>query len=113
MTDFSYLFTTRFFSCSQNQPSAADLYHTLPLQLHHTCAVYFQHTQNVLHFFRWRNMRFSIKVGMGMAIYALLASIPDTRLTYPHVCSEWGLVSFMIVMSITLGLTNNSGNQRI
>jgi len=58
-------------------------------------------------------MRFSIKVGVGAAIYALPAFIPHTRPTYAHWRGEWGLVSYMIVMSMTLGQTNSSGKARI
>lgn len=69
----------------------------------------------------WKSMRvlrrdevkFSIKVGLGAAVYALPAFIPLTRPIYSHWRGEWGLVSFMIVMSMTLGQTNNSGNMRV
>ena len=63
--------------------------------------------------FRRRNVRFSIKVGVGAAIYALPAFIPQTRPIYSHWRGEWGLVSYMIVMSMTLGQTNNSGKARV
>lgn len=57
-------------------------------------------------------VKFSIKVGVGAAIYALPAFIPLTRPIYSHWRGEWGLVSYMIVMSMTLGQTNNSGIMR-
>ncbi|PUU72381.1 Fusaric acid resistance protein-like-domain-containing protein [Tuber borchii] len=66
-----------------------------------------------LSLFRRRNVRFSIKVGVGAAIYALPAFIPQTRPIYSHWRGEWGLVSYMIVMSMTLGQTNNSGKARV
>ncbi|RPB16577.1 hypothetical protein P167DRAFT_532133 [Morchella conica CCBAS932] len=58
-------------------------------------------------------IKFSIKVGVGAAVYALPAFIPYTRPIYSHWRGEWGLVSYMIVMSMTLGQTNNSGNLRV
>ncbi|KAG0633708.1 Fusaric acid resistance protein-like-domain-containing protein [Tuber brumale] len=66
-----------------------------------------------LSLFRQRNVRFSIKVGVGAAIYALPAFIPQTRPIYSHWRGEWGLVSYMIVISMTLGQTNNSGKARL
>lgn len=63
--------------------------------------------------FRKDEVKFSIKVGLGAAIYALPAFIPYTRPVYSHWRGEWGLVSYMIVMSMTLGQTNNSGNLRV
>ncbi|RPA99882.1 hypothetical protein L873DRAFT_1682405 [Choiromyces venosus 120613-1] len=66
-----------------------------------------------LSLFRRHNVRFSIKVGVGAALYALPAFIPQTRPIYSHWRGEWGLVSYMIVMSMTLGQTNNSGKARV
>ena len=58
-------------------------------------------------------VRFSIKVGVGAALYALPAFITSTRPIYSHWRGEWGLVSYMIVFSMTLGQTNNSGKARV
>ncbi|PWW79664.1 hypothetical protein C7212DRAFT_356449 [Tuber magnatum] len=66
-----------------------------------------------LSLFRQHNVRFSIKVGVGAAAYALPAFIRQTRPIYSHWRGEWGLVSYMIVMSMTLGQTNNSGKARV
>ena len=49
---------------------------------------------------------------MGEAIYALPAFIPHTGPTYPHSRGEWGLVSYMIVMSMTLSQANTSSKVR-
>jgi hypothetical protein len=62
---------------------------------------------------RQDNIKFSIKVGVGAALYALLAFIPATRPTFQLWRGEWGLVSYMIIMSMTLGQTNNSGEARV
>ncbi|TGZ84572.1 hypothetical protein EX30DRAFT_3064 [Ascodesmis nigricans] len=55
------------------------------------------------------NIKFGIKVGVGAAIFALPAFIPSMRPTFSHWRGEWGLVSYMVVMSMTRGQTNNSG----
>lgn len=59
------------------------------------------------------NIKFSVKVGVGAALYALPAFIPATRPTFSLWRGEWGLVSYMIIMSMTLGQTNNSGEARV
>ncbi|CUS15498.1 unnamed protein product [Tuber aestivum] len=66
-----------------------------------------------LSLFRQHNVQFSIKAGVGAAIYALPAFVPQTRPIYSRWHGEWGLVSYMIVMSMTLGQTNNSGKARV
>ncbi|KAK6360551.1 hypothetical protein TWF730_006691 [Orbilia blumenaviensis] len=62
--------------------------------------------------FRRDDVKFAFKVGVGAAIYALPSYIPFTRPIYSHYRGEWGLVSYMIVMSMTLGATNTSGLYR-
>ncbi|KAK6528080.1 hypothetical protein TWF281_009337 [Arthrobotrys megalospora] len=65
-----------------------------------------------LRMFRRDDVKFAFKVGVGAAIYALPSYIPLTRPIYSHYRGEWGLVSYMIVMSMTLGATNTSGLYR-
>ncbi|KAK6345288.1 hypothetical protein TWF718_007211 [Orbilia javanica] len=62
--------------------------------------------------FRRDDVKFAFKVGVGAAIYALPSYIPLTRPLYTQYRGEWGLVSYMIVMSMTLGATNTSGLYR-
>ncbi|KAF8254118.1 hypothetical protein K440DRAFT_648719 [Wilcoxina mikolae CBS 423.85] len=62
---------------------------------------------------RQDHVKFSVKVGVGAALYALPSFIPTTRPTFQLWRGEWGLVSYMIIMSMTLGQTNNSGEARV
>lgn len=57
-------------------------------------------------------VRFGLKVGTGASIYAMFAFIPETRPIYQHWRGEWGLLSFMIVCSITVGASNTTGLSR-
>jgi hypothetical protein len=59
------------------------------------------------------HIKFSVKVGVGAALYALPAFIPATRPTFSLWRGEWGMVSYMIIMSMTLGQTNSSGKARV
>lgn len=54
-------------------------------------------------------VRFGLKVGVGAALWAMLAFIPQTRDLYRHWRGEWGLLSFMIVCSMTVGAANTTG----
>ncbi|KAK6542978.1 hypothetical protein TWF694_006910 [Orbilia ellipsospora] len=65
-----------------------------------------------LRVFRRDDVKFAFKVGAGAAVYALPSYIPFTRPIYSHYRGEWGLVSYMIVISMTLGATNTSGLYR-
>ncbi|KAF3923347.1 hypothetical protein ABW21_db0204131 [Orbilia brochopaga] len=62
--------------------------------------------------FRRDDVKFAAKVGLGAALYALPSYISYTRPIYSHYRGEWGLVSYMIVISMTLGATNTSGVYR-
>ncbi|RKF59966.1 putative ribosomal protein l19 [Erysiphe neolycopersici] len=69
----------------------------------------------VLSFIKFLNrddVRFAIKVGIGASIYALFAYIPATRPFYQHWRGEWGLLSYMLVCSTTIGASNNVGSSR-
>lgn len=54
-------------------------------------------------------VRFAVKVGLGAALYALFAFIPGTRPIYRHYRGEWGLLSYMLVCSMTIGASNTTG----
>ncbi|POS84158.1 hypothetical protein EPUL_004266, partial [Erysiphe pulchra] len=70
----------------------------------------------VLSFIKFLNrddgLRFAIKVGIGASIYALFAYIPSTRPFYQHWRGEWGLLSYMLVCSTTIGASNTVGYSR-
>ncbi|KAJ2903257.1 hypothetical protein MKZ38_010209 [Zalerion maritima] len=58
------------------------------------------------------DIRFGLKVGFGAALWALLAFLPHTQPIYMHWRGEWGLLSFMIVCSMTVGASNTTGYAR-
>ncbi|KAH8900995.1 hypothetical protein GQ53DRAFT_834974 [Thozetella sp. PMI_491] len=58
------------------------------------------------------DVRFGIKVGIGATLWAMFAFIPQTRDAYQHWRGEWGLLSFMIVCSMTVGASNTTGWSR-
>ncbi|EJT80423.1 hypothetical protein GGTG_00422 [Gaeumannomyces tritici R3-111a-1] len=58
------------------------------------------------------DVRFGLKVGIGAMLWAMFAFIPATRPTYAHWRGEWGLLSFMIVCSMTVGASNTTGIAR-
>ncbi|KAI9368946.1 transcriptional regulator of RNA polII, SAGA, subunit-domain-containing protein [Aspergillus egyptiacus] len=62
--------------------------------------------------FRRDDTRFAIKVGAGAALYALPSFIPSTRPFYSHWRGEWGLLSYMLVCSMTIGSSNTTGYAR-
>jgi hypothetical protein len=62
---------------------------------------------------RQDKVKFGVKVGIGAAVYTLPAFIPSTRPTFTLWRLEWGLVSYMVVLSMTLGQTNSSGQARV
>ncbi|TWU71221.1 hypothetical protein ED733_000783 [Metarhizium rileyi] len=55
---------------------------------------------------------FGIKVGFGAALWAMFAFLDATRPLYNHYRGEWGLLSFMIVCSMTVGASNTTGWSR-
>ncbi|KAL2196557.1 Fusaric acid resistance protein-like-domain-containing protein [Corynascus similis CBS 632.67] len=55
------------------------------------------------------DVRFGLKVGVGAVLWASLAFMPQTRDLYRHWRGEWGLLSFMIVCSMTVGAANTTG----
>ena len=68
----------------------------------------------------WRGLRilqrddtkFAIKVGAGAALFALPSFIPSTRPFYQRWRGEWGLLSYMLVCSMTIGASNTTGFAR-
>ncbi|RAL05057.1 WD40 repeat-like protein [Aspergillus ibericus CBS 121593] len=65
-----------------------------------------------LGFFRRDDTKFAIKVGAGAAIYALPSFLQATRPFYSHWRGEWGLLSYMLVCSMTIGASNTTGYAR-
>jgi hypothetical protein len=77
---------------------------------HHTLAFW------LWELFRWLrrdDKKFAIKVGVGAALFALPSFIPETRPTYAHWRGEWGLLSYMLVCSMTIGATNTTSYARV
>ncbi len=65
-----------------------------------------------LSFFRRDDIKFAVKVGIGAALYALPSFLASTRPFYQHWRGEWGLLSYMLVCSMTLGASNTTGYAR-
>ncbi|KAL6697120.1 Fusaric acid resistance protein-like domain-containing protein [Trichoderma pleuroticola] len=69
-------------------------------------------SQSILRFARKiarDDILFGLKVGIGASLWAMLAFLEDTRDFYNHYRGEWGLLSFMIVCSMTVGASNTTG----
>ena len=62
--------------------------------------------------FRLDETKFAIKVGAGAALYALPSFLASTRPLYQHWRGEWGLLSYMLVCSMTIGASNTTGFAR-
>lgn len=62
--------------------------------------------------FRRDEVKFAIKVGTGAALYALPAFLSPLRPVYSHWRGEWGLLSYMLVCSMTIGASNTTGYAR-
>lgn len=65
-----------------------------------------------LRVFRRDDTKFAIKVGVGAALYALPSFLASTRPIYAHFRGEWGLLSYMLVCSMTIGASNTTGFDR-
>ncbi|KAI5290390.1 hypothetical protein KEM54_001675 [Ascosphaera aggregata] len=65
-----------------------------------------------LSWFERDDSKYAIKVGIGAALYALPAFLSSTRPIYSHWRGEWGLLSYMIVCSMTIGASNTTGFSR-
>jgi hypothetical protein len=75
--------------------------------------VFFRYLYAVASFLRRDDIRFAIKVGVGALLYAAPSFIPATRPVYQHWRGEWGLVSYMLVCSMTIGASNTTGYSRV
>ena len=65
-----------------------------------------------LGFLRRDDVKFAIKVGVGAALFAAPSFIISTRAFYSHWRGEWGLLSYMLVCSMTIGASNTTGYAR-
>lgn len=65
-----------------------------------------------LRIFRRDDVKYAVKVGIGAVLYAMWAFVPETRRLYGHWRGEWGLLSYMLVCSMTIGASNTTGWQR-
>lgn len=65
-----------------------------------------------LRFFRRDDTKFAVKVGAGAALFALPSFLIETRDFYQHWRGEWGLLSYMLVCSMTIGASNTTGLAR-
>lgn len=73
---------------------------------------FFHHVWTMLSVFRRDDTKFAIKVGIGATLFALPSYITRTRPIYSHWRGEWGLVSYMLVCSMTIGASNTTGYSR-
>ncbi|KAJ4355003.1 hypothetical protein N0V95_003340 [Ascochyta clinopodiicola] len=62
--------------------------------------------------FRRDDLKYAVKVGIGAVLYAMWSFIQPTRELYGHWRGEWGLLSYMLVCSMTIGASNTTGFQR-
>lgn len=63
-------------------------------------------------FFRTDEIKFALKVGIGAALYALPSFLSLTRPFYLFWRGEWGLLSYMLVCSMTIGASNTTSYAR-
>ena len=73
----------------------------------------FRELYAMLSFLRRDDKKFAIKVGFGAMLYALPSFIEATRPIYSHWRGEWGLLSYMLVCSMTIGAANTTGYSRV
>ncbi|KAF1963582.1 hypothetical protein CC80DRAFT_460415 [Byssothecium circinans] len=62
--------------------------------------------------FRRDDVRYAFKVGIGAVLYAMWSFIPSTQKFYSLWRGEWGLLSYMLVCSMTIGASNTTGFHR-
>ncbi|KAH7118779.1 Fusaric acid resistance protein-like-domain-containing protein [Dendryphion nanum] len=58
------------------------------------------------------DVKYAAKVGLGAILYAMWSFFPSTKAQYGHWRGEWGLLSYMLVCSMTIGASNTTGFQR-
>ena len=61
---------------------------------------------------RQEDNKFAIKVGIGAVLFALPNYIPSTADLFAQYRGEWGLLSYALVCSMTIGASNTTGVQR-
>jgi len=66
-----------------------------------------------LRFLRRDDVKFAIKVGVGAALFALPSFLESSRPIYAQWRGEWGLLSYMLVCSMTIGASNTTGFARL
>lgn len=64
-------------------------------------------------FLRQRDVKYAIKAGAGAALLACPAFIHSTRPTFKEYQGQWALVSFMVVISPTVGQSNQMSLHRL
>ena len=87
----------------------ADLYATRDQNLKEPFSHRVYRTLRIL---RRDDIRFAVKVGIGAALFSLPAFLSFTRPYFQHWRGEWGLVSYMVVCSMTIGASNTTGLER-
>lgn len=73
---------------------------------------FFRRLWDAMAILRRDDTKFAIKVGVGAALYAMPSFIPATRPFYARWRGEWGLLSYMLVCSMTIGASNTTGYSR-
>ncbi|KAK9319832.1 Fusaric acid resistance protein-like-domain-containing protein [Lipomyces orientalis] len=66
-----------------------------------------------LRVFRRNDVKYGIKVGIGAMIFTMPAFIDQSRDIFYHYRGEWGLISFVIVMNISIGSSLSAAFYRI
>jgi hypothetical protein len=59
--------------------------------------------------FRKPEVKFAIKVGLGAALLALPAFLETYRDVYTHWRGEWALLSYFVVIALSVGATTSTG----
>ncbi|KAB8261888.1 Fusaric acid resistance protein-like-domain-containing protein [Aspergillus pseudonomiae] len=83
-----------------------------PSRLHSVGDTISRHVWKALRFYRQDETIFAFKVGVGAALFALPSFLSFTRPIYLYWKGEWGLVSYMLVCSMTIGASNTTGYAR-
>jgi hypothetical protein len=78
---------------------------------HNTASLSYR-TWRALGILRREDVKYAIKVGLGAMMFASFSFIPSTRHWYSRWRGEWGLLSYMLVCSMTIGASNTTGLQR-
>ncbi|KAL5362811.1 WD40 repeat-like protein [Aspergillus floccosus] len=99
----------RLHSSSSNAPSSST--HRTPLDKPAKGKLTYRLWKS-LEVFQRDDTKFAIKVGTGAALFALPSFLQSTRPFYSHWRGEWGLLSYMLVCSMTIGASNTTGYAR-